>query len=77
MATTNQTAIVFGSFDPILLNEETQKPERLIPMSSRSEIQFGLIDPVDLALLALLMLSSINEGNSDNVTKLAGLDDEG
>ena len=33
IATTNQTAIVFGSFDPILLREKTQKPERLILMS--------------------------------------------
>ena len=77
VATTNQTAIVFGSFDPILLNEETQKPERLIPMLSRSKIQFELIDPVDLAPPALSMLSSINGDNSDNVTELTGLDDEG
>ncbi|GFZ19588.1 hypothetical protein Acr_28g0002930 [Actinidia rufa] len=50
MAAPNQTAIVFGSFDLILLREETKKPKRLVPMSSRSEIQFGSIDPVDIAL---------------------------
>ena len=77
VATTNQTAIVFGSFDPILLLKETQKPKRLISMSSRSKIQFGSIDSVDLASLALSMLSSINGDNDDNVIESADLDDKG
>ena len=77
VATTNQTAIVFGSFDPILLRKETQKPERLIPMSSRSEIQFGMIDLVDLSSHVLSTLPFINGGSDDNVIESASLDDEG
>ncbi|GFY96851.1 hypothetical protein Acr_11g0011570 [Actinidia rufa] len=59
------------------ISADTQKPKRLIPMSSRSEIQFGSIDPVDLASPAPATLPSINRGNDDNVTESGGLDDEG
>ena len=46
-------------------------------MLSRSKIQFGSIDPINLALPSFSTLSSINGKNDDNLTEPVGLDDEG
>lgn len=73
----NQTAIVFGSFDPIVLHEGTQRLERHIPTSPKLEVQFGSISLVDLPSPAPSLQPSTNGGNDGNVIESASLNDEG